>query len=370
MSTNNKQVFYFKDFLKDGKTDSECIKDCLKACEGIDKRTVVFDGRDWHIDEAILLKSDTTVIIDNCTIKQNNYVFDNVFRGDNLVIDRDNPYGGPIDVLPLRNIKIIGRNLAKIIGCDVNKREYHPILKEEQDMVGDFWGWRTLQISLSNCNNFEITGIELLQTRGWALSFDFCSEGYIHDLNIVSNVKNGDGVNFRLGCHHCRVENITGYTSDDTVACTALMRSINIKYPFKHYLYPCVPTACCFKKKQREYDIHDISIKGIYTGGQHHGVICLAADGARVYNIEISDVIEEKKGSREATVKIYTGYGDNYSQSDLNNIKVENVRSYISDFSVMCNAKVDKVVLKNISQHNPGKDRFFLKEKEGIEIID
>jgi polygalacturonase len=300
-------------------------------------------------------------------IKQNNKVFDNVFRGDNLIIDSENPYCSPIDVLPISNIKIIGKNGAKIVGCDVNRKDYHPVLKETQDMVGDFWGWRTLQISLSRCSGFEVAGIEFLQTRSWALSFDFCNNGYVHDLNIISNVKNGDGVNFRAGCHNCKVENITGYTSDDTVACNVTSRSCR-SYPYKNYLYSNIPALKSFSGGERDYDVHDISIKGIYTGGNHHGVICLAAGGARVYNIDICDIIEDTKGKREATVKIYTGYGDNYCDNDLNNITVTNVQSNIADFAVLCNTKVDNVVLKNIVQNNPNKTKISLVNKSGIVV--
>lgn len=48
----------------------------------------------------------------------------------------------------LQQITIIGKNGARIVGCDVNRKGYHPVLNETQEMVGDFWGWRTLQISL------------------------------------------------------------------------------------------------------------------------------------------------------------------------------------------------------------------------------
>jgi polygalacturonase len=299
-------------------------------------------------------------------IKQNNEVFDNVFRGNNLIVNPENPFGTPLDVLPTRNIKIIGKNDAKIVGCDINRRSYHSFLKEEQDMVGDFWGWRTHQISLSKCTCFEISGIEFFQTRGWTMSFDFCCDGYIHDLKIVSNVKNGDGVNFRAGCHHCKVDNITGYTSDDTVACTALFKR-NRNYPDNKYLYPNEPAKSIFDGDNlRELDIHDISISRVFTGGEHHGVICLASGGLQVYNIDIRDVIEDCFGKREAAVKIYTGYGEGYRENDFHDITVTNVVSSISGSAVMCNAKVNNVILKNIQ--NKSGVNYNLTYTEGIVI--
>ena len=135
------RIFYVKDFLADAKNDSEAIESCFSSAKNItENKTVVFDGKDYFIDRAILIPSDTQIIIDDCTIKQNDYVFDNVFRGDNLIINGIDPYGPPIDVTPIRNIKILGKGDAKIIGTDKPQIGYHPFFKEYQTMTGDFWG--------------------------------------------------------------------------------------------------------------------------------------------------------------------------------------------------------------------------------------
>lgn len=141
-------VFYVKDYLADGISDSEAIETCFAAANKEDGyKTVVFDGKDYRIDRAILVSSNTQILIDNCTIKQNDYVFDNVFRGDNLLINAIDPYGTPIDVTPLCNVKIIGKGNATIVGTDKPQTGYHPFFEEYQQMTGDFWGWRTLMFS-------------------------------------------------------------------------------------------------------------------------------------------------------------------------------------------------------------------------------
>ena len=55
-------------------------------------------------------------------IKQKNEVFDNIFRGDNLTIDSENPYGYPVEIRNLKNIKIIGKGTAILEGPDVHKK--------------------------------------------------------------------------------------------------------------------------------------------------------------------------------------------------------------------------------------------------------
>ncbi len=196
----------------------------------------------------------------------------------------------------------------------------------------------------------EIANLALSQTMSWAISFDACHDVYLHDLEIHSDVKNGDGVDFRSGCHHCRVENITGSTSDDTVACTALATPGKKEYPFKNYLYPNEPYGCLGIGADR--DIHDITIKNILTGGLCHGVICLTANGNKVYNIEIENIIDCGDGGREATVKLYTGYGSSCQDGDLHDISLKNIVSETSQYAVLANTKIENLTLDGVVQNN------------------
>ena len=263
-------IFYVRDYISGGIRDSEAIDLCLaeaKKTEG--EKTLIFDGRDFFIDRAITLPSDTTVIVDNCTVKQNDYVYDNVFRGDNLILSGIDPHGIPIDVTPIRNIKIIGKGDARIVGTDKPKIGYHPFFKEYQEMTGDFWGWRTLMFSFSYATHIEIAGLKLRQTMCWAICFDNCQECHVHDLDIRSNVKNGDGIDFRSGCNHCTVENITGFTSDDTVACTALSQGKTDR-PLSKYLSSLEPYNA--SHENIDTDVHHITIRNVRTGGYHHAL--------------------------------------------------------------------------------------------------
>ena len=352
-------VFYVKDYLEAGGTDSAAIERCLAdANQTAGEKTVVFDGKDYFVDRAILLSSHTTVIVDDCTIKQNDYVFDNVFRGDNLLINGIDPYGVPVDVTPIRNIKIIGKGEAAVVGTDQPQTGYHPFFKEYQQMTGDFWGWRTLMFSFSCCDGFELSGLKLRQTMCWAVCFDNCQNCYVHDLDIRSNVKNGDGIDFRSGCNHCLVENITGFTSDDTVACTALATGKKARVLSK-YLSPLEPYNA--SHENIDGSIHHITIRGIHTGGFHHGVICLSAFGNPLHDIGISDVKETGEGKREATIKIYTGYGDGYNKGDIRNIRVRDVVAEKAKYAVMVACEADDLQLENIVQNDPEGSLYYEK---------
>lgn len=353
-------VFYVKNYLLDGDTDSAAVERCFEAAktaEGV--KTVVFSGKDFYLDRAVLVPSDTEIIIDNCTLKQNDLVFDNVFRGDNLIINGIDPYGAPIDVKPIHNIKITGVGDATVIGTDKPQTGYHPFFNNYQLMVGDFWGWRTHMFSFSCCEGFELSGLKLRQTMGWAVTFDNCQNCNIHDLDIVSQVKNGDGIDFRSGCNHCIVENITGSTWDDTVACTALSRGKMHCEPSKY-----LSTAEPYNSTHDNIDgsIHHIKISNIRTGGRQHGIICLSAWGNKVHDIEITNIEETGDGNREATVKVYTGYGDGYNKGDISNIKIENVKSNFAKYAVMIACEPENLTTENIVQNNPEGEVFNIKE--------
>ena len=177
-------IFCVKDYLKPGITDSEAIKACLEAACDKEQRTVILSGKDYLLDEAIVLPSNTHIIIDNCTLKQNDRVFDNIFRGANVLVNPENPYGYPLDVTTIENIKIEGRGAAKLIGTDVPRVGYHPGKNEYQKMIGDFWGWRTMMISFAKADNIEISGVELSQAMCWAITFEWSSNVYLHDIAI------------------------------------------------------------------------------------------------------------------------------------------------------------------------------------------
>ena len=346
-----KNIFYVKDYAKPNTTDSEAIRACFSEAEKAENRTVIFDGRDYFIDEAIVLPSNTHVIIDNCTIKQKDEVFDNIFRGANLIINPEEPNGYPLDVLTIENVKIEGRGKARLIGTDVPKIGYHPGQNEYQKMVGDFWGWRTMMICFAKADNFEISGIELSKTMCWAITFEWSSNIYIHDVAIYSFCKNGDGIDFRSGCHHCRVENLTGYVTDDGVACTALSRGIRYTYPNAKAVYPMTMAAGCVDGYS--HDIHDIDVKNVCVGGLHHVMICLAANGDKVYNINIENLEEAEQGAKWSVLCLYTGYGDGYTAGDINNIHVNGVHSRNAKFAVELRADVRDIYVNNIVQDNP-----------------
>ncbi len=351
-------VIRVMDFYNTNKTDSEIIDECMSFVSIFNSRTVIFDQKDWHIDRAILLPSNTTAIVDNVMIKQNNLMFDNIFRGDNFELDPANPNGFPVKINPISNIRIIGKNSAKLEGPDILPKMMHPTMGNEQEMVGDYWGWRNFQVCLSRCTNFELAGFTFTKPRSWANSFDRCSNGYIHDLDITSTVKNGDGVNIRLGCNNINIENIKGHTSDDLVAINSM--TLGLTYPVLRYVYPLDPSSYLMNDGEsiKDRDIYNITVSNIRssTSLYSHAVALLSRNGHKIYNININNIIDANpisQSNRLAIVGSYKGYSSGYQPGDLHNIRINHILSNSAKKAIVFNDQVKDVWVNNVIQNRP-----------------
>lgn len=355
------------DFLK-GRTHSEAIEAAQASAKFSGEAVaVILDSQKWIIDRAILLSSNTELVIDGCTLKLGDGVFDNIIRVAGIKPNPHNPNGACLSLEPVRNIKISGLRGAVVEGADNPYTAPNPNTGMTEKWVGDFFGWRTVGILIAGAEHYEVSGLTIRKTHCWAISQESSQYGYLHDIVFHTEVKNGDGIDFRNGCAYGWVENISGYTSDDTVACTALDNSVsavNSKYiwPMQSMGYPARGAGAA--------DIHDIVIRNVTTSGRHHAVICLATSPS-VYNITIDGVREAAASTREACVKIYTGYGKGYKAGNLRNIEVRNVSSLGAKYAVMVKADVKDVSFVNVRQAKEGGAvKLFEGNSENLSLAD
>lgn len=354
------------DFEKN-RTHSEAIEAALKAAKEDGKFTrVILDSHDWLIDRAIEMHSDLELVIDGCKIKMKDRVHDNIIRCTNAIINKDDPFGLCKENGIIKNFKITGKNGAALEGCDYPYMAYHPYYKAVLPFLGDYFGWRGLTICVADASDYEISGLKISKTKTWAISQEWSCRGYIHDIIFDTNVKNGDGINFRNGCSDSVVENIFGSTSDDTVACTALGNKNNPRVR-PQQMYSKQMFGPRFEREWR--GIKNILIRNIFTVGNHHGVICLATTPV-VENIEIENVYEPVESERHSLVKIYTGFGDGYVKGNLRNIKVRNVVSRGAKIAVEVRADVRDVEISNVKQLKWGDAKLtnFKEPPEGVKF--
>ena len=356
LGQNNKPAVEFKGvtvFAKDFEgTDIERIQSAIDLLSISNKGGfVVLSDQDWIINTAIIIRSNIYLIIDGCKLKLADGVFDNIIRTDSINVNPANPNGLALSLGLTENIKILGVNNGIIEGADIPYTAANPKTGVVQPWVGDWYGWRTIGILLANTKGYEIAGFTMQKTHCWAISQEWGCEGMdIHDLFFNTTVKNGDGIDFRNGCKHGKVYNISGSTSDDGVAMTALDASFNWQSPEVPYIFPLQTMGFDYKTGE-EASIHDIEFENINVSGSYHTIICLSTSN-QVYNISMNKISDGHSGSQKLeVVKLYTGYGSGYVDGNIHNISINDIKSYNANIALDIDARVSNVKANFLRQH-------------------
>ncbi|MCK5845281.1 MAG: hypothetical protein KAG97_11280 [Victivallales bacterium] len=316
----------------------------------------------WVITESIRLPSRITLFLNECKLKLADGVFDTIIRNEGIVVDEENPNGFAKELRHDSDIRIIGSGIgsAFIEGPDVPFAAPHPVNGGEAiPWVGDFYGWRTVSILFANCSNYEIGGFSISKTTCWAISQEQGCEGMrIHDIDFDTNVKNGDGIDFRKGCSDGVVENITGACFDDVVACTALIRFCS-EYPRRrspdsdvYYVFPMEVGGNVDGNLRQS--IENIQIRNVKASSTCHVIICLAAGGAKVSGIQASNIEDGPRFSAANVVSVYTGYGEAAAMGDISDIHMKNIVSNNSRVALKINTPLVDSSFEGITQRKEG----------------
>lgn len=261
----------------------------------------------YLIDKPIEVSSGCHIILDGCTLRLADGVYSNIFISK-----------GAYDDSPrLRDISVIGKNGAKLDGGTPNGLTEKTANKNGLPSV-----LHNTFILFRNVDGFEVSNLLLCDPRYWCMTFYYCKNGKISDIEFKAsdNVPNQDGIDLRRGCHDICIENISGSTGDDTVALTALGSVGEDKFS--------VASECD--------DIYNVKISDVssdVTGG--HGIIrLLCQDGIKLHDVEITDIYDRHIDNGGKTNQAAIRLGDvNYwtkSQAvygDMYNIKIENVKT-------------------------------------------
>ncbi|WP_099062412.1 prophage tail fiber N-terminal domain-containing protein [Serratia sp. BW106] len=313
--------------------------------------------RKWIINEALLLHSNLTLYLDKSTLKLTNRKFDNIIRNDGIVPDPPNIYSYARELNENVNIRILGSSKTEsfIEGPDVPYSAPHPINGGAViPWTGDWYGWRTIGILLANCKNYELAGFTMRKTTCWAISQERGCDGmYLHDINFDTTVKNGDGIDFRMGCSNGVVERISGNTADDTIALSALL-NFQQKYPAGSYIWPLQVSGDA--PHPLGDNIKNITIRDVKSKSLHNQVRILLTNGAKIDGITVSDV--EDTGPAGATqVIVQTGaYGSPSALGDLTNIIVNGITSNYSQVPLNIDVPIKDSMFNFVRQRKEGGD--------------
>ena len=338
------------------KTDDQSITLAVKKAKetGINKVVIPkYNQRTgqnlWIIENCIRLPDDIEIIIDDAHLRLADGVYCNMFCNENLGTDKGRTPKGK-----QKNITIRGRGAATLDGGKYNGLSER---NSEKDNLPHISVNTTL--FFANVTGLTVENLNIINQRWWAITNVFVSnavfrnirfkadlsridaDGIHHPNELPQNygeiyVKNADGIDLRVGCHDVLIENITGFTEDDTVALTALGT-------FESRLGYAVDGG--------DFDIHDVKIRHVASDPFYCSVVRLLNDnGFKLYNVDIDGVthlhLTDSVMQTHAAVKIGDmAYAKKHSElGDTHHISVRNVVSSAKYAVALCKGLSDSVI--------------------------
>lgn len=333
-----------------GASDAKCIQNAIDTAAACGSRRVRIPRLNertgealWVIDEAIRLPSDIEILFDNAHLVLADGCFCNMFLAK----------GGDNADMPLRNITLRGRGEAVLDGGHYNGLSERNSEKDGMPHIVN----NTLLL-FANVENLVVEDLTLTRQRWWAITnvavrharfarIRFAAELSRIDENGVHHpnewptryremyVKNADGIDLRIGCSNILIEDISGFTGDDTVALTALGG-----FERKLGYFP----------KGISPDIHDVTVRRVNSETYYCATVrLLNHNGNKLYNITVEDITNRHtEGIHRSHAAVSIG-DKNYAEQlnapgDTHHITVRNVRSAAAFGVSLCRFLSDSTI--------------------------
>jgi len=236
----------------------------------------------WIIDRSIKLYTRSVICIDNAHLRLADKVYSNIFKNSNINTKNGQMIKGrqyDISIYGLGNAILDGGMHNGLVEKNENT-DNRPSVKKNTMML------------FSNVERIKIKNIRIIHQRYWGMTFYFCSSCHISNIDFFGggNAPNQDGIDLRRGCNNFVIENISGFTQDDTIALTCLAGPSDMK----------------FNIKDMDSSIHNVIIKNITTATMCAKVRLLNNDGCKLYNVIIENLQDFTEF--DSTLKDTKGY--------------------------------------------------------------
>ncbi len=334
-------------------SDTERIQAAIDAAKGTSGKVIIpadnANGKNlWEIDRAILLPSDMTVILDNCTLRLSDNSRDNLFRSDNVGEGIRQPTWN-------RNIRIIGVGEVRLQGA-LNPRSTGDSFRQltldtEQAKKDGNWrisygsdagkadrkqtgDWRNILILMGYVDGFTLTNVSIENTHSWAVSFERTLHAELTQIRIDNreeleidgrkvSVANKDGINLRQGCKYFRIDNISGYTGDDFIALSNLGSGPESPASSGDITSYMVTAPTWFGSQD---DIEQVHISNIHCSNRYRAVAIRATDQAGIHHVFINSLVfQAVDGVHEAILLGGGGYGKPSLPGKINHVYAMNI---------------------------------------------
>ncbi|MBQ8510002.1 MAG: hypothetical protein IJ493_08865 [Clostridia bacterium] len=314
------------------------IQSLIAASVADGSRQITVSGN-YEIEQTVLIPSDFTLILENCHLTMADNTFCNMFTNESCRTEKGRTIEG-CD----RNIIIEGHGRVILDGGNYNGLCEWNSLKDGRPHISV-----NNMLLFTNVENFRISGLHIRHQRWWAMNFIFCRHGKIRDIDFLSDattvnpdgsrttgiswsnyvgvyIKNADGIDLRVGCHDIIIENITGFTEDDSIALTALNGKVESIYGVEGL----------------STDLHNVIIRNVNTASFCSMVRLLNQGGTKLYNILIDGVVDASMGSPYmdrggSSVRV----GDQHVYRERHSTREETFNITIRNVASRANAAVD-----------------------------
>ena len=333
------------------KGGTEYIRALISNAIQSGRRCVTVSGV-WEIDEAIRLPSNFTLILENCHLRLADGCYSNIFVNEH----NETPIGRTVAGTD-RNISILGRGEAILDGgehnglCEATPPDQCPAPLYKNNLI-----------LFTNVDDFKVSGLRCINQRWWATNFIYCRNGYIGDMDFCADdrrfdengnlvhgllraeydkiyIRNADGIDLREGCQSIVIENITGFTEDDTVALTGLAGKME----------------AAFRVEGLSSDICNVSIKNVRAAAFCAIVRLLNQGDIKLHDIEIDGIFDTcescahlDRTGRAVRIGDTHMYGTRHCTKDETyNISVKNVYA-AGDHALVLAGEIGNLVIYGI----------------------
>ncbi len=341
-------------------------------------RTVISRRREapaepWIITETLYLPSDFTLVVDNCTLRLGDGVFCNLIANRNAYAPEGRTAAGR-----QHNIVLEGRGRATLSGGAYNGLSERSAGRDGRPPI-----WVNCLVFFANAEGITVRDLRLERARWWAVCFIHCARGQVRGLHFESDrtradgngvvlpgipegcdygqirVKNADGVDLRAGCHDFLIEDLSGFTEDDTVALTALpARSGNLEDAFR------LEGACA--------DIQNVTVRNVRARSVCSLVRLLNQGGVRLRGVAVSGVADTWTpgcGLCRSAFTVRLGDAHPYGgraalPEETEDITIGNVSSAAARAGVMLSGGMRRILVKNVRLAGAGPNAVAVRADE------
>ena len=374
-------------------SDTERINQAIAAAAGTGRRVVIpkqnhaKDGaRDlWLLDSAVLVRTGTTLELENCHIKLSDQCRDNFIRSANCGLDIT-------DITPMTDIHIVGVGSVLLEGADhpratgdsaktLGERTYGTDAgAKDASQTGD---WRNIGILLAWVERFSIENLRIKDSHCWAISLERCGFGKVRDIGFASRgskmidgkrrtILNQDGVDLRHGCHDITIENITGYTGDDLVALTII--------PGANRPAGSADSAMVSAGDLRGGGLDDIrrvtvrNVRG-YCAGGHHIIRLLNTRGATIHDVAIDGLLDTSGKNKRCRAAIRIGddnpkWGGVTPLGDTYRVFISDIRSRATHTVLIAGSLAESAIMNVVKYDAPGAPVTYASGREHVRQVE